>query len=77
VFDTITPTGIFDGRARITAWRNALAARQSMHEVVTDDYTDRLKLFLKNHDAWLRRRGGFSVLDRSRRVQSGRARQRI
>jgi glutathione S-transferase len=53
VFDTITPTGIFDALPRVTAWRNALAARQSMHEAVTDDYPDRLKAFLKNHDAWL------------------------
>jgi glutathione S-transferase len=55
VFDTITPTGIFDGLARITAWRNALAARQSVRGAVTDDYTERLKVFLKNHDAWLLR----------------------
>jgi glutathione S-transferase len=53
VFDTITPTGIFDALPRVTAWRNALAARQSVREAVTDDYTDRLKVFLKNHDAWL------------------------
>lgn len=53
VFDTIAPTGVFDRYPRVTAWRNALAKRQSVREAVTDDYTERLKVFLKNHDAWL------------------------
>lgn len=53
VFDTIAPTGVFDALPRVTAWRNTLAARQSVREAVTDDYADRLKVFLKNHDAWL------------------------
>ncbi|WP_105405442.1 glutathione S-transferase family protein [Neorhizobium sp. T7_12] len=53
VFDTIAPTGAFDALPRVTAWRKALAARQSVREAVTHDYADRLKTFLKNHDAWL------------------------
>ncbi|BCH27315.1 glutathione S-transferase [Mesorhizobium sp. L-8-10] len=53
VFDTIAPTGVFDALPRVTAWRNTLAARESVREAVTDDYADRLKAFLKNHDAWL------------------------
>ncbi|KQV43456.1 MULTISPECIES: glutathione S-transferase family protein [unclassified Rhizobium] len=53
VFDTIAPTGVFDGYPRVTAWRNALAKRQSVREAVTDDYPERLKVFLKNHEAWL------------------------
>ncbi|MGV6876197.1 glutathione S-transferase family protein [Pseudochelatococcus sp. B33] len=53
VFDTITPTGIFDELPRVTAWRKALAERPSVREAVTDDYADRLKMFLKKHDAWL------------------------
>ncbi|MCX9000030.1 glutathione S-transferase family protein [Rhizobiaceae bacterium BDR2-2] len=53
VFGTIAPTDVFDGLPRVTTWRNALAARQSVREAVTDDYGDRLKVFLKNHDAWL------------------------
>ena len=53
VFDTIAPTGVFDRYPRVTAWRNALAKRQSVREAVTDDYPERLKVFLKNHDAWL------------------------
>lgn len=44
---------VFDGLPRVTAWRNALAACQSVLEAVTYDYGDRLKVFLKNHDAWL------------------------
>nr|WP_250811300.1 glutathione S-transferase family protein [Neorhizobium tomejilense] len=53
VFDTIAPAGVFDGLPRVTAWRNTLAARQSVRDAVTDDYGDRLKVFLRNHDAWL------------------------
>jgi glutathione S-transferase len=53
VFDTIAPTGVFDGFPNVTAWRNALATRQSVREAITDDYGDRLKVFLQNHDAWL------------------------
>ena len=53
VFDTIAPTGVFDALSRVTAWRNALTARQSVREAVTNDYADWLKVFLKNHVAWL------------------------
>lgn len=53
VFDTIAPTSVFDGLPRVTAWRSALAGRHSVREAVTDDYPERLKAFLENHDAWL------------------------
>jgi glutathione S-transferase len=53
VFDTIAATGVFETLPRVTAWRKALAARQSVGEAVTHDYADRLKTFLRNHDAWL------------------------
>ena len=53
VFDTIAPTGVFDALPRVTAWRNYLAARQSVRDAVTEDYPERLKKFLKQHDAWL------------------------
>ena len=56
VFDTITPTGVFDGLRRVTAWRTELAPRQSVRDAVTHDYADRLKVFLVNHDAWLLKR---------------------
>ena len=58
LFDTIAPAGIFDGLPRVAAWRNALAARQSVGEAVTDDYGDRLKVFLTHHDAWLLKAAG-------------------
>ncbi|WP_426130378.1 glutathione S-transferase family protein [Pararhizobium sp. PWRC1-1] len=53
VFDTVTATGILGALPRVAGWRNALAARQSVCEAVSDDYTDRLMEFLKSHDAWL------------------------
>jgi glutathione S-transferase len=53
VFETIAPPGIFDRLPNVTAWRKVLAARQSVREAVTSDYGERLKVFLKHHDAWL------------------------
>jgi glutathione S-transferase len=53
VFDAIAPSGVFEGLSRVTAWRKALSARQSVREAVTGDYGDRLKVFLDHHDAWL------------------------
>jgi glutathione S-transferase len=55
VFDTLTPTGVVDAFPRVTRWRKALAARRSVREAVADDYAERLRVFLKNHDAWLLR----------------------
>ncbi|NLS04652.1 glutathione S-transferase family protein [Rhizobium sp. P32RR-XVIII] len=55
VFDAIAPNRVFDGLAHVTAWRKTLASRESVKEAVTEDYADRLKVFLKNHDAWLLR----------------------
>ncbi len=56
VFDTITPTGVFDGLPRVKAWRAELASRQSVRDAVTHDYADRLNAFLLNHEAWLLKR---------------------
>lgn len=53
VFDTITSTGVFDGLPRVKTWRTELASRQSVRDAVTQDYPERLKAFLVNHDAWL------------------------
>lgn len=55
-FDTIAPTGVFDGLAKVTRWRAALAARQSVKEAVAGDYPARLRIFLEQHDAWLLKR---------------------
>ncbi len=56
VFDTITPTGVFDRLPRVLAWRKDLALRQSVQDAVVNDYPDRLKAFLVAHDAWLLKR---------------------
>lgn len=53
VFDTIAPTGIFDGLSRTARWRAALTERRSVREAVAGDYGDRLRTFLRHHDAWL------------------------
>lgn len=53
VFDTVSPTGVFDGLAKVTAWRRALAERPSVRMAVAEDYEERLKAFLHAHDAWL------------------------
>ncbi|MBB3392766.1 glutathione S-transferase [Rhizobium sp. BK275] len=53
VFDTIASTGIFDGLSRTAQWRAALTERRSVREAVGGDYGDRLRTFLKHHDAWL------------------------
>lgn len=55
VFDDIVPTGIFDELPRVIAWRQSLAERESVRQAVTDDYGERLRTFLRNHDAWLLR----------------------
>lgn len=52
-FDTIAPTGVFDGLAKVAHWRAALAARQSVMDAVAEDYPARLRTFLEQHDAWL------------------------
>jgi glutathione S-transferase len=53
VFDTVTPTGIFDGLEKVAGWRAALMQRPSVRTAVAQDYPERLKGFLKDHDAWL------------------------
>lgn len=55
-FDTITPTGVFDGLAKVARWRAALSARQSVKDAVVEDYPARLRIFLEQHDAWLLKR---------------------
>ncbi|OAP41352.1 glutathione S-transferase [Sinorhizobium glycinis] len=57
VFDTIAEHGIFDGLSRVSAWRNALAARPSVKAAVTHDYASRLMAFLEKHDAVLLKTG--------------------
>lgn len=53
VFDGIADTGLFAGRPKLHAWRAALAARPSVRDAVGPDYAERLRAFLRRHDAHL------------------------
>lgn len=55
VFDEIADFGIFSGKENVRRWRAALASRPSVRTAVTPDYADRLRAFLKAHDAHLDR----------------------
>jgi len=56
VFDALASPGIFESLPRVSAWRTALSERQSVKDAVTEDYPERLRTFLRNHDAWLLKR---------------------
>jgi glutathione S-transferase len=53
LFDTIADFGIFHGLERVLTWRHALAERDSVQAAVTEDYQDRLRVFLAKHQAYL------------------------
>lgn len=53
VFDVIADTGLFAGRPKLSAWRRALGSRPSVQAAVTADYPERLRAFLRHHDAHL------------------------
>ena len=55
VFDALVDTRIFERTARVRAWRDALAKRPSVRAAVSADYADRLRAFLRHHDAYLLR----------------------
>lgn len=55
VFDALVDTRIFERTARVRAWRDALAKRPSVRAAVSGDYADRLRAFLRQHDAYLLR----------------------
>lgn len=55
LFDRLADHRIFDGLAKVKAWRQALAARPSVKGAVAADYADRLMAFLEKHDAILLR----------------------
>lgn len=50
VFDAYGDFGFFNGRHKLSAWRQALSNRASVMLAVTPDYPDRLRAFLKAHD---------------------------
>ena len=45
-FDGIADLGVFDGLAKVQAWRQALASRPSVRDAVVPDYGGRLERFL-------------------------------
>ena len=45
-FDRIVDLGVFDGLAKVQAWRQALASRPSVRDAVVPDYGARLERFL-------------------------------
>ncbi|MNR64981.1 hypothetical protein D3C85_1878410 [compost metagenome] len=53
LFDTLADHRIFNGLARVSAWRQALAERPSVRAAVESDYGERLMTFLRQHDAYL------------------------
>lgn len=63
VFDRIADFGMFDGLARVTAWRAALAARPSVRDAVGRDYDARLRAFLlRRNSALARMMGGRNTM---------------
>ena len=56
VFDLIDDFGVFRNTPRVRAWRQALAARDSVVFAVTPDYPERLRAFLLERDSELSRR---------------------
>ena len=52
-FDRIGDFGVFDGLARVPAWRVTLAARPSVQAAVGPDYDDRLVAFLRRRGSAL------------------------
>jgi glutathione S-transferase len=53
VFDALIDTRIFERTAHVRAWRDALAERPSVRTAVSADYGERLRAFLRQHNAYL------------------------
>lgn len=58
VLDRIGDFGIFDGKPRTMAWRDALSARPSIRAAVAPDYAERLAKFLSHRQGELSARMG-------------------
>ncbi|MBC5783168.1 glutathione S-transferase family protein [Ramlibacter sp. USB13] len=57
-FEAVGERGFFDRTPRVRAWRDALAARASVHAAVMPDYPERLRAFLGSRGSELSRRMG-------------------
>ncbi|SAK86220.1 glutathione S-transferase domain-containing protein [Caballeronia pedi] len=55
VFDELADLHVFADTPKVTAWRDALAARPSVIGAVPADYAQRLRTFLHSRDAYLLR----------------------
>lgn len=53
VFDAILDMRLFADLPKISAWRRALSERPSVAKAAVQDYPDRLKAFLRRHEAYL------------------------
>lgn len=56
LFEAAADLRLIDGRARVAAWRAALATRPSVQAAVAPDYPARLLTFLRNRDSVISRR---------------------
>ena len=53
IIDPAVSQAIFEGLPRVAAWRAALAARHSVRDAVVNDYADRFRERLRQHQAIL------------------------
>ncbi|MGA0565668.1 glutathione S-transferase family protein [Ancylobacter sp. VNQ12] len=53
IIDPAVSQAIFEGLPRVAAWRAALAARHSVRDAVVNDYADRFREHLRQHQAIL------------------------
>jgi glutathione S-transferase len=53
VFDRIGDSGVFDGKPKVSGWRNALAGRRSVAGAVAPDYDQLLLEFLERRASYL------------------------
>jgi glutathione S-transferase len=53
VLDTIKDFGIFDGTPKVKDWRQLLQIRPSIQRAVTEDYVQRLFIFLQQRNSYL------------------------
>ncbi len=53
VFETFLEPKVFEKTPAVRAWRQALAARPSVHQAVVADYPERLKIFLRARNSYL------------------------
>jgi glutathione S-transferase len=53
VFDTLRDLRLFEGRPRVAAWRQMLAARSAVQRAVPADYAARLLHYLKDRESIL------------------------